>query len=51
MVQGLNPTGQEDFLHSSRLALGPTSILYSEYWVSFLGCSSQGVAVTTNPHL
>ena len=29
----------------------PPSLLYNRYWISFLGVSSQGMALSTHPHL
>jgi len=47
----LNPGGGEIFHTHPDQPWGPSSLLYNGYWVSFLGVSDRGVALTIHPHL
>jgi hypothetical protein len=42
------PVGR-DFPHPSRPALGPLSLLYDGYWVSFPGVKRPGRSIVTPP--
>jgi hypothetical protein len=51
MVRGSNPGGGRDFPHLFRPALGPPSLLYSEYWVFPRGEERSGCDADPSPLL